>query len=133
MYALSWRSRSMSSSRVPPHHVVGQVEDVIGLVVGQVNLQQPQPIVDLLGQTQLGHQAVHRRDPTKAGRVDVGADLVRHRPRPEHRNRPLAPVPGQRVPGRHPLPAACRVPPTLLMRYLHHQKGLTYRDTLAAQ
>jgi hypothetical protein len=31
------------------HHVVGQVQHVIGLVVGQVHLQQPQALVDLLG------------------------------------------------------------------------------------
>jgi hypothetical protein len=30
-------------------HVVGKVEHVVGLVVGQVHLQQPYLVVDLLG------------------------------------------------------------------------------------
>src|SRR5215471_18187792 len=90
-------------------------------------------LVDLLDQAQLGDQAVYRRDPAVTGSVDVSADLVRHGPRRQHRGTLLAPVPGQRVPDRHPPSAASRVPPTLLMRYLLHQKGLTQRDALASQ
>ena len=46
-------------------HVVGQVQHVIGLMVGQVHLQQAQALVDLIDQAQPGHQPVHRADPAE--------------------------------------------------------------------
>jgi len=54
--------------------------NVIGLVIGQVHLQQLQPLVDLLDQPDPRPQPVHRGDPTEAGRVHVRADLVAHLP-----------------------------------------------------
>ena len=113
-------------------HVVGQVQHVVGLVVGQVHLQQVQLLVDLLDQPEPGDQPVHRGDPAEAGRVDVAADLVADLPEVSI-GAGRAPVPGLRVPRRHPAPAAGRVPPTLLMRYLLHHKGLPCWAALESQ
>ena len=42
--------------------VVGEVEDVIRLVVRQMDLEQVQPVVDGLGEPELAHQEVHGAD-----------------------------------------------------------------------
>jgi len=68
-------------------HVVGQVQDVVGLVVGQVHLQQFQVRVDRGGQAEADHQPVQRGDPAEAGGVHVAADLVMHRTGGQHRGR----------------------------------------------
>ncbi len=111
--------------RAAAQHVVGQVQHMIGLVVRQVHLQQLQPVIDLLDQPQLGDQPVHRGDPAEAGRVDVAADLVAHLARGQHRRRPGTPMPRQRVTRGHLASPPRRVPPTLIMRYLLHRKGLS--------
>jgi hypothetical protein len=66
---------------------------------------------------------MHRGNPAEPGGIDIAADLVAHRPRRHHRHRSGTPVTGQRVPHRHPTPAARRVPPTLLMRYFFTTKA----------
>ena len=114
-------------------HVVRQVQHVIGLVVRQVHLQQMQPLVDPLGQPEPAHQSVHRRYPAEARRVHVGADLVAHLSRGQHRYRPRFPVPGLGVPCGHLPSTTGRVPPTLLMRYLLHHKGLSHWAALESQ
>jgi hypothetical protein len=114
-------------------HVVGQVQHVIGLVVGQVHPQQRQVLVDLLGQAQPGHQPVHRGDPPETGGIHVAADLVPDRARGQHRDQLWAPVPGQGVPGGDPAPPSGRVPAALILRYLLHHKGLLSWAALASQ
>jgi hypothetical protein len=105
-------------------HVVGQVQHVVGLVVGKVHLQQLQILVDPIDQAQPGDQPMHRGDPPETGGVDVGADLVAHRTRVQHRPRLRRPAPRPRMPHRHPVPPPGNVSPTLSMRYLLHHKGL---------
>ena len=56
--------------------VVGEVEDVIRLVVGQVDLEQVQPAVDGLGQAQLAHQEVDGADTAVADAPATVADFV---------------------------------------------------------
>src|SRR5438477_6503232 len=106
---------------------------MVGLVIGQVHLQQVQALVDLGDQPESGNEAVHREDPTERGRLDVASDLVVDLLRGQHRYRLLTPMPGLPVPRLDPAPAACRVPPTLLMRYLLHHKGLSRRAALGSQ
>ncbi len=114
-------------------HVVGQVQHVVGFVIGQVHLQQLQILVDPIDQPQFGDQPMHRSNTAESGGVDVGADLVAHRARVQHRPRLRTPAPRPRVPRRHPAPPACDVPPTLFMRYLLHHKGLPRWAALSSQ
>jgi hypothetical protein len=109
-------------------HVVGEVQHVIGLLIGQVHLQQGQTVVDLLDQAQLGHQPMHRGDPPEAGGIDVPADLVAHRARVQHRCAPRAPLPRAAMTSHHLAPPPRDVSPALPMRYLLHQKGLSCQD-----
>lgn len=46
----------------PAQDVVGDVENVIGLVIGPVLLEQHQPLVDQVGQTERLHEVVHDPD-----------------------------------------------------------------------
>ncbi len=57
-------------------HAVGQGEHVVGLVIGQVHLQQLDVGIDRPGQTEPDDQAVHREDPAVRGRFNVAANLV---------------------------------------------------------
>ena len=111
-------------SRATTHHVVGQIEHVIRLVIRQVHFQQMKPGVDLLRQPQLGDQSMHRGDAAVAHHVRVGTDLVVHLPRGKHRLRTRRPVSGSGMTGRHLAPTPCTVSPTLFRRYSLHRKGL---------
>ena len=113
--------------------VVRQVQHVVGLVVGQMHLQQFQVCVDRGGQAEPGHHPVHRGDPPETGRVHFPADLVMHRTRGQHRSRPRTPLPSQSVPGGDPAAASGRVPPALVLRYPLHHKGLPCRAALRSQ
>jgi len=42
-------------------------------------------------------------------------------------------MPGQTMPGGDPPTPSCRVPPTLILRYLLHHKGLSTRAALESQ
>jgi hypothetical protein len=46
------------------HRVVGQVQNMVTLMVGQMPLEQMQPGVDFIGQPQLLDHHMHRSDPT---------------------------------------------------------------------
>src|SRR6516165_8852460 len=97
-----------------------------------MDLQQRKISVDPPDQPELGHQPVHPGDPTETRHIQVGADLVTDLARREHRLRPRTPMPGPGMPGRDPAPTARHVPPTLLLRYLLHQKGLSFGVVLRA-
>src|SRR5439155_20567205 len=56
--------------------VVGEVEDVIRLVVRQVDAQQVQSAVDGLGQPKLAHQQVHGTDAAVADTAAALADYI---------------------------------------------------------
>jgi hypothetical protein len=56
--------------------IVGEVEDVIRLMVGQVKLEQVQAAIDGLGQAELTHQEVHGTDATVADAAAAVADFV---------------------------------------------------------
>ena len=59
----SLRRSSRSCRQVPSHRgVVGEVEDVIGLVVGQVDLEQVQAPVDGVDEAELAGQGVDGAD-----------------------------------------------------------------------
>jgi len=73
--------------RVPRQQVVGDVQDVIRFVVGQVDLEQIKPLVDLLVEAQPLHQQVSRPD---AAGVDLGAELGGQHP--VERGRAAAPL-----------------------------------------
>jgi len=56
--------------------VVSEVEDVIRLVVGQVDLEQVQVPVDGLGEPELAHQEMHGADAAVANAAAAFADFV---------------------------------------------------------
>ena len=97
---------------------------MIGLVVRQVSLKQFQVGVDGLRQPEPADQPVQRGDPAETGGVHVAADLVVHRAIAQDRDRLRAPVPGQPVSGLDSPAPSCRVPTTLIPRYLLHHKSL---------
>jgi hypothetical protein len=76
----------------PAQDVVGQVQHVIRLVVGQVHLQQPQVLVEGGGQTRPLRQQVHRPDPARAQPPYPSAALVVKVAAPQHRLRLRLPV-----------------------------------------
>ena len=49
-------------ARASAQRVVGQVEHVVRLVIRQMHFEQVQPLVDLLGQSQLADQLMHQSD-----------------------------------------------------------------------
>jgi hypothetical protein len=109
--------------RAAAQHVVGQIQYVVGLVIRQMHLQQPQPFVDLFGKPELRHQPVHGADAAVAHGVRVRANLIVHRVRAEHRRRPLRPVSRPPVPNRYLPFAPSTVLPALPVRYSLHRKG----------
>ena len=56
--------------------VVGEVEDVIGLVVGQVELEQVQAVVDGVDEAELAGQEVHGADAAVADAAAAVADFI---------------------------------------------------------
>src|SRR5512135_1198012 len=56
--------------------VVGEVQDVVGLVVGEVELQQMEPLVDGLGQAELPHEQLDGADAAADDRPGLGGDIV---------------------------------------------------------
>ena len=110
--------------RAATHHVVGQVEHVVRLVIRQVHFQQMKLRVNRLRKSQLRHQAVHGRNAAKAHRVRVRTDLVVDGARGKHRLRTGRPVSCFGVSGRHLALTPCTVSPTLFRRYSLHRKGL---------
>jgi hypothetical protein len=113
-------------------HVVGQIQDVVGLGVGHVHRQQVQAGVNTPHQADTREQTMHREQPAKRRRLDVATDLVADLSCRQHRLRPRTPVPCQPMPGRHPTPTARRVPPALLERYPLHHKGLLLPGCVAS-
>ena len=65
--------------------VVGEVEEVIGLVEGQVDLEQLQAVVDGIDQADRAGQRMDSADPAVGGAAGAVSDLVMHVPRGEHR------------------------------------------------
>ncbi len=56
--------------------VVGEVEDVIGLVVGEVELGQVEPLVDDFGEAELADERLDGADAAVGDRAGLGSDLV---------------------------------------------------------
>src|SRR5208282_5336026 len=63
--------RSRSDPKSPP-----QVEDVVTLVVGEVELEQVEAFVDGLGQSELADEQVDGADATAGDGLDLGGGLV---------------------------------------------------------
>jgi hypothetical protein len=103
--------------------VVGQVEHVVRLVVGQVDLQQLQALVDGFGQPQLGGQPVDGSNAAEAHGVGVRSDLVVDRARGEHGPGLGLPVSGLGVATGNLTLALCPVPAALFVRDSLHRKG----------
>ena len=112
--------------RTATQRVVGQIQHMVGLVIGQVHLQQPQALIDLFGQAQLGHQPMHHPDAAIAHRVGMSADLVVYRCGGEHRLRLRRPMSGLAVARLHLALAPGTVSATLFGRYSLHRKGLLW-------
>ena len=85
--------------RTAAQGIVGQIQHVVRLVIGQVHLQQVQALVDLFGQAQFGHQPMRHPDAAIAHRLGMSADLQVHRCGGEHRLRLRRPMSGFLVPG----------------------------------
>ena len=62
--------------RAARQQVVGDVQNVVRLAIGQVNLQQVETVVDLAVETQPFHQQMHRADSTRGDRPSSIRDLV---------------------------------------------------------
>jgi hypothetical protein len=71
--------RSTAAERVEAN-----VQDMVGLVVGRVDLQQMQPVVDPLGQADLLEQALDRSDPAVRDRPGLVRQLVAYVASREH-------------------------------------------------
>ena len=56
--------------------VVGEVEDVVGLVVGEVEFEQMESFVDRLGQPEFPDQKVNGTDPAARDRAGLGGAFV---------------------------------------------------------
>src|SRR3954451_6716025 len=56
--------------------VVGEVEDVVTLVVGEVELEQVESFVDGLGQSEFPHQELNGTDPAAGDGPGLIGDLV---------------------------------------------------------
>ena len=69
----------------PAQGVVGDVQDVIGLVVGLVQLEQVERAVDLLGQVELADQLGDHADPAVRGGLRARRELIGDIRPPEHR------------------------------------------------
>jgi hypothetical protein len=65
----------------PAQHVVRDVQDVIGLVVRPMDLQQLDVGIDPLVQPDAVHQVVHRPDPANSNRARSLRHFVAHPPR----------------------------------------------------
>ena len=63
-------------ARAASHHVVGDVEDVVGFKVRHVRLQQRDVLIDRVVQPQPRHQGVHGADASKANRPAPPGHLV---------------------------------------------------------
>jgi hypothetical protein len=64
--------------------IVGEVEDVIGLVVRQVDLEQVQAAVEGLGEAELAHQEVNGTNAPVADAPAAVADFIRDVAGSEH-------------------------------------------------
>jgi hypothetical protein len=56
--------------------VVGEVQDVVGLVVGEVELQQVESLVDGLGQAELADQQMDGADAAAGDAAGLGGDVI---------------------------------------------------------
>ena len=105
-------------------NVVRKVQHVIRLMIRQMHLQQLEAVIDVLNQTQLGDQPMHRGDAPEAHRVRVRPNLIVHRARVEHRLAPSVPVPCLAVSSSYLALAPGTVHAALIRRYSLHRKGL---------
>ena len=56
--------------------VVGEVQDVVGLVIGEVELEQVEPLVDGLGEPEFADQELDGADAAAGDGAGLGGDLV---------------------------------------------------------
>ena len=110
-------------TRATAHHVVAKVQHVIRLVIRQMHLQQLQRAVDLLDQSQPGHQSMHRRNATTAHRFRMRADLVMHITAAKHRLGLRTKSTRKLMPSTYPTPTFFTVPAAFFYRYSFHRKG----------
>jgi len=80
-------------ARAAGQHVVGQVQHVVALVVGQVPLEQPDALVDGLRQPDATRQQVDGADPAAADDARAAGHLVADVAGREHRARLVLPAP----------------------------------------
>lgn len=78
----------------PGQDVVGDVEHVIALMVGQVDLEQLQVAINLLHQPQAPHQQMNGSDAAAVDGRGAAARFVAKVAPLEHGPGPLRPVPG---------------------------------------
>jgi len=52
---------SMASAPIA-QRIVGQIQHMVGFVVGKVNLEQVQPLINGIGQTQTAHSLAMHQD-----------------------------------------------------------------------
>ena len=96
---IRWRAKQVEIGLVLPpqfeifqagaaaQRVVGQVEHVVRLVIRQMDLEQMQPLVDRLGQTQLRDQLVDQPDAAVGRAARPPCQLVLRRAPADHRLR----------------------------------------------
>ena len=104
--------------------VAGDIHDVVRLAVGEMALEEIEPIVDLTHQPDPVDQLADHSDPTEAHRPDPVPDLEMDLPRPEDRLRPTPPTPGPGLARPRPPPPTGTVLSALIVRDCFHRKGL---------